>query len=129
MNNFVRIKEEEHTAAVEASASLMSPEQRQWQLAMQVARDHKRRLPEKPLPPPEGVVRLWVHGLVTSHEFDIGMIVVILINCFVSTHVEYSRPSQQGGPSIPGTAHCLPPSYDHMRSSEWLALSYSQYSQ
>ena len=94
VNNFVRIKEEERQGgAKEASASLLSADQRQWQLAMQAAREHQRTQPERqPPPPPPGEARECVWRIVTSTSFDIGMTVVIMLNIGVMSlnyyHIE-----------------------------------------
>ena len=73
VNTFIRIKRDEHSGGAEAAAaaSLLSQEQRQWQIAMQAAREASRLSTEQAPLPPSGEVRLWAYHLVLSKEFEL----------------------------------------------------------
>lgn len=84
VNNFVRIKDEEHTGFDESSGALLTKGQRQWQITLQAVREHKRQHPGPRAEPPElGSARRWVHDVITSRGFEVFMAVVIVLNVLV----------------------------------------------
>lgn len=83
VNNFVRIKSQENSGVDPAEVPLLTKEQRQWQTTMLAAREHRRFVPEKAVPPPGGAVRLWVYQLISTHAFNFGMSIVVALNLFV----------------------------------------------
>ena len=91
VNTFIRIKRAEQLGVSDAATPLMTREQRQWQIAMQAAREQEMINPQRPAPPPKGELRLWAYAIVTSRGFEYAMTGVILLNVGIMAMSEPAR--------------------------------------